>query len=54
VEKDSRVTVGVEELALSNSISIVAVVELLEEKGLMTQEEVLERVKLIRDRKEPS
>ncbi len=54
VEKESRVTVGVEELALSNSISIVALLELLEEKGFMTQEEVLERVKLIRDRKELS
>ncbi len=54
VEKEGRVTVGVEELALSNSISIVALVELLEEKGLMTQDEVLERVKLIKNRKEPS
>ena len=54
MEKESRVTVGVEELALSNSISIVALVELLEEKGLMKQEEVLERVRLIRDRKEES
>ena len=54
MEKEGRVTVGVEELALSNSISIVALVELLEEKGLMKQEEVLERARLIRDRKEPS
>ena len=54
VEKESRVTVGVEELALSNSISIVALVELLEEKGLMKQEEVLERVRLIKNRKESS
>ena len=38
VEKEGRVTVGVEELALSNSISIVALVELLEEKRLMTRE----------------
>ncbi len=53
MEKEGRVTVGVEELALGNSISIVALVELLEEKGLMKQEEVLERVRLIRDRKEP-
>ncbi len=54
MEKESVVTVGVEELALSNSISIVALVELLEEKGLMKQEEVLKRVKLIKNRKEPS
>ena len=54
MEKEGRVTVGVEELALANSVSIVALVELLEEKGLMKQEEVLERVKLIRDRKELS
>ncbi len=54
MEKEGRVTVGVEELALSNSISIVALVELLEQKGLMTREEVLKRVKLIKNRKEPS
>ncbi len=54
MEKEGRVTVDVEELALTNSVSIVALVELLEEKGLMKQEEVLERVKLIRDRKESS
>ena len=52
VAKDNRVTVGVEELALANSVSIVALVELLEEKGLMKQEEVLERVRLIKNRKE--
>ena len=54
MEKEGRVTVGVGELALTNSVSIVALVELLEEKGLMKQEEVLERVNLIRDRKESS
>ena len=54
MDKVARVTVGVEELALSNSISIVALVELLEEKGLMKQEEVLERVRLIKNRKESS
>ena len=54
MDKADRLTVGVEELALANSISIVALVELLEEKGLMKQEEVLKRVKLIKNRKEPS
>ncbi len=54
MEKEGRVTVGVEELALSNSISIVALVELLEERVLMKQEEVLERVRLIKNRKEPT
>ncbi len=54
MEKESRVTVGVEELPLTNSVSIVALVELLEEKGLTTQDEILERVKLIKDWKEPS
>ncbi len=54
MEKEGRVTVGVEGLALANSISIVALVELLEEKGLMKQEEVLERVRLIKNRKESS
>jgi len=32
----------------------VGLVELLEEKGLMKQEEVLERIRLIKNRKEPS
>ena len=54
MEKEGSVTVGVEELAIANSVSIVALVELLEEKGLVKQEEVLERVRLIKNRKEPS
>ena len=51
---DNRVTVGAEELTLSNSLQITALVELLEEKGILTQQDVLERMKAIRDRKGPS
>jgi hypothetical protein len=42
--------VGVEELALSNSVTLAALTELLEEKGVLTRQEVLEKVKVIRDR----
>lgn len=48
------VTVNVEQLTLSNSLQLTAIVELLEEKGILTQGDVLERMKEIRDRKRPS
>ncbi len=51
VSKD-RVTVRAEELTLSNTLQLTAIVELLEERGIMTQGDVIERVKAIRDRKE--
>lgn len=51
---EPRVTVSVEELALSNSIALTALVELLEERGLVRREEVLKRTKEIRDRKKPN
>lgn len=51
---DGRITVSLEELALSNSLTVTAVVELLEEKGVLTRDEVLSRMRLIRDRKKPS
>jgi hypothetical protein len=47
-DKDKRVTVSVEELALSNSVTLAALVELLEEKNLISRAEVLERIKRIR------
>jgi len=46
-----RVTVRVEELALSNTLQLTAIVELLEERGIMTQGDVLKRMKEVRDRK---
>jgi len=51
---DGRVTVKVEGLVLSNSLQLTAIVELLEERGILTQSVVLERMKVIRDRKGPS
>lgn len=48
-----RVTVSVQELALANSLTLTALVEILEERGLIQQAEVLERVKIIRDRRRP-
>lgn len=44
-EQDKRVTVGVEELAYSNMMTMNALVELLEEKGVVTKQEVLDRIK---------
>jgi hypothetical protein len=50
-EPDKRVTVRLEELALANSLTLTALVELLEEKGVLAQAEVLERICKIRDRR---
>lgn len=50
--RSNRVTV--EELALTNSLTLTALLELLEEKGIFTQVDVLERMRLIRDRKKAS
>ncbi len=41
----NRPTVSFEELAYSNMMTLNAQVELLDEKGLLTKQEVLERVK---------
>jgi hypothetical protein len=48
-DQNERVTVGVEELALSNSLTLTALVELLEEKGVISKTEVLGRIKHIRE-----
>jgi len=53
MEQLGRSTVSVEEVVLSNSYSLAALLELLEEKGILTQTEVLERVTLIRARGKP-
>jgi len=47
----NRVTVKVEELATANSLTLTALVELLEERGVLKQSEVIERIRVIRDRK---
>jgi hypothetical protein len=52
IEKD-RVTVSSHELALANSITLTALVQLLEERGVVRQAEVLRRVREIRDGKKP-
>ena len=44
----NRQTISFEELAYSNMLQVQALVELLEEKGLLTRHEVLERVKQLR------
>ncbi len=49
-----RVTVRVEELTLTNTLQLTVIVELLEERGIMTQGEVLRRMKEVRDRKKVS
>jgi hypothetical protein len=37
---NERITVGVEELVLTNSMTLAALVELLDERGVMKQAEV--------------
>ena len=49
-----RVTVRAEELTLSNTLQLTAIVELREERGIMTQSDVLKRMKEVRDRKRVS
>ena len=44
----NRQTISFEKLAYSNMLQVQALVELLEEKGLLTRQEVLERVKQLR------
>jgi hypothetical protein len=41
----NRQTVSFEELAYSNMLTLNAVIELLDEKGLIGKKEILERVK---------
>jgi hypothetical protein len=47
---NEKKTVRVEELALSNPLTLTALVELLEEQGIVSKEQILERAKVIRDR----
>jgi len=49
-DQDKRVTAGVEELAYSDLMTLNALVELLEEKGVVTKQEVLDRIKRLQER----
>ena len=51
---EKRLTLGVDELAMTNSNILAALVELLEEKGVVRRDEVLARVAEMRGRKKPS
>ena len=46
LEKEETLTL--EELAISNSYEIAALVSVLERKGLLTREEVIEEIKQMR------
>ncbi len=48
-----RVTLRVDELAMTNSNILAALIELLEEKGVVRRDEVLARVAEMRGRKKP-
>ena len=50
---EKRATVSVEEVVMSNFYTLAALLELLEEKSLLTQTEVLERVRIIKARGKP-
>ncbi len=45
---DKNITVSVEQLTLTNSLQLTAIVELLEEKGILKQNDVLEPMENIR------
>lgn len=45
-------TVSIQEIAVSNMVSIEAIIRVLVRKGLITQEEILEEVKDVEDRTE--
>ena len=47
--QEKRVTVGVEELAYSDMMTLNALIELLEEKSVVTKQEVLDRVKRLQE-----
>ena len=45
---DKKETVTVEELIISQSYEIAAIVSLLEKKGLLTREEIMEEIRGLR------
>ena len=48
-----RATVQLEQLVIFHTLQLTALVELLEEKGILTQKDVIERMRAARDRKGP-
>ncbi len=52
--RKDQVTVCLEELTLTNTLQLTAIVELLEERSILKQSDVLERMRVIRGRKKPS
>ena len=51
--KNDRATVRVEDLAYSNMLTVNAVVELLDERGILAEHEVLERIKRLDEEGRP-
>ena len=47
---NQRPTVSVEELSIAHAFTLTAIIELLQEKGILSQAEVLERISKIRAR----
>jgi len=45
---EPKETVTLEELAISNSFEIAALISVMERKGLLTREEVIDEIKLMR------
>jgi hypothetical protein len=52
-DRDKKITVSVEELTLSNSLQLTAIVEVLEEQGILTRQQVVDQVRLIKERSRP-
>jgi len=50
-DENERITLSVQQLAFGNSLTLTALVEILEEKGLIQQGEVLQRIKFNSNRK---
>jgi len=48
---NERITLSVQQLAFGNSLTLTALVEILEEKGLIQHGEVLQRIKFNSNRK---
>jgi len=49
VEKQARETIPVDQLAMTNANLMAALLDLLEEKGLVRKDEVLGKVKSMRE-----
>lgn len=54
IPDDKNETIRVEDLTISNSVTLTALAELLEERGIVSGNEVLERAKVIVGRSQPN